>query len=317
MTKKIVCIGEAMVELSLGSSKGSGESSGESSGDDVTLGFAGDTLNTAIYLKRLFKEAAEISYCTVLGTDPLSDRLVQFIESEAIDTATISRSQQRVVGIYSISTDDAGERSFNYWRDSSAARTLFADDNFSTLKNFDVVYLSAITLAILPDSTRHRLLDTLAKLRQENNTLVAFDSNYRPALWESQSIAAKTIDKAWSITDIAMPSVDDELELFEEPDETTVLERFNGYGLKTGALKRGAAGPLPLGENCRDHVSINYPVIEKVVDSTAAGDSFNAGFLYAWLSESDHSAALLSGHNCAATVIGYAGAIVPADSWNQ
>ena len=308
MTKKIGCIGEAMVELSLGT--------GNSNDNDISLGYAGDTLNTAIYLKRLFGNSAEVSYCTVLGNDPLSARLIKFIESESIDTNTISRSEQRGVGIYSISTDTKGERTFNYWRDNSAARTLFSDGDFNALNSFDVVYFSAITLAILPDNVRLQLLEKLAALRAENNTTVVFDSNYRPALWESQTAAKNIIGKAWSITDIALPSVDDEFAIFEEPNEATIVERFNNYGVSTGALKRGAAGPLPLGSNTQDHANINYPSIEKVVDSTAAGDSFNAGFLYTWLSENDHSAALLTGHNCAATVIGYAGAIVPIESWN-
>lgn len=179
-----------------------------------------------------------------------------------------------------------------------------------------MIYFSAITLAILPDNVRLKLLEKLANLRAEKNTIVVFDSNYRPALWESQTAAKTIIDKAWSITDIALPSVDDEFAIFEEPNEATIVTRFNNYGVSTGALKRGAAGPLPLGSNTQDHANINYPSIEKVVDSTAAGDSFNAGFLYTWLSENDHSAALLTGHNCAATVIGYAGAIVPMESWN-
>ncbi len=304
MTKKILCIGEAMVELSLGN------------GDDISLGFAGDTLNTAIYLKRLFGNSAEVSYCTVLGRDPLSARLIKFIASESIETNTISHSEQRGVGIYSISTDVNGERTFNYWRDNSAARTLFSDGDFSVLTDYDVIYFSAITLAILPDKVRTQLLEKLTSLRAENNTLVAFDSNYRPALWESQTVAKKVIDQAWSTTDIALPSVDDELAIFEETDEQKVLERFNHYNLSTGALKRGADGPLPLGKNAEDNVTISYPTVSKVIDSTAAGDSFNAGFLYTWLEEKQHSAALLAGHNCAATVIGYAGAIVPIDNWN-
>lgn len=290
-----------MVELSLGNN------------DDISLGFAGDTLNTAIYLKRFFGDSAEVSYCTVIGSDPLSTRLVNFIDSESIDTSTISVSQQRCVGIYSISTDNEGERTFNYWRDNSAARTLFTDNDFSVLDEFDVVYLSAITLAILPDNIRTGLLEKLATLRDTKKTKVAFDSNYRPALWESASVAKTTIDNAWRITDIALPSVDDELAVFKENNEAEVLKRFESYGVTTGALKRGAVGPV--GIPPKDNSIVNYPSVNKVADTTAAGDSFNAGFLHAILSGSDNSTALLAGHNCAAKVIGYPGAIVPKDHW--
>lgn len=300
-----MCIGEAMVELSLGHH------------DDISLGFAGDTLNTAIYLKRFFGDSANVSYCTVLGTDPLSTRLVRFIESESIDTSAVSFSEQCCVGIYSISTDKDGERTFNYWRDNSAARTLFTNNDFSVLDNFDVVYLSAITLAILPDNIRTALLEKLAVLRNTNKTQVAFDSNYRPALWESESVAKSTIDQAWRITDIALPSVDDELAVFKDNDESELLERFSSYGVTLGALKRGAAGPIgiPVALAAQDNSIVDYPSINNVVDTTAAGDSFNAGFLHAILSGSEHSSALLAGHNCATKVIGYPGAIVPKDQW--
>jgi 2-dehydro-3-deoxygluconokinase len=94
---------------------------------------------------------------------------------------------------------------------------------------------------ILPADIRHELLNFL----KTSDTLFAFDSNYRPALWGDAQEARKTINSFWEISDLALPSLDDEMELFQESFET-VQKRFAAYG-SLGALKRGEKGPLSLG----------------------------------------------------------------------
>ncbi|MCP4317256.1 MAG: sugar kinase [Hyphomicrobiales bacterium] len=296
---RIACVGEAMVELSL-----------DGDGATAQLGFAGDTLNTAIYLTREIPGAHDVSFVTCLGTDAFSDRMIAFIENEGV-SAAIMRNDQLVPGLYAISTDEEGERSFSYWRDNSAARTMFQTDgtpDFSALEGFDVVYLSAITLAILPLKIRQALFEWIAAFRQRGGVF-AFDSNYRPRLWENVEAARDAVAAAWRQSDIGLPSVDDEMALFGDTDATAALERLAGYGIGTGALKRGADGPVPI--NAKDNPDIVYPVAQNVVDTTAAGDSFNGAFLSVYLSGKSLDEAMLAGHNRAARVIGIRGAIVP------
>lgn len=311
-SKRILCVGEAMAELMLGNSEDF----------PPALGFAGDTMNTAIYLNRLLKEKAEVAYVTVVGNDALSSRLIRLLEAESINTASISRSEERLIGLYAITTDNAGERTFSYWRGQSAARTLFqqgSELDFSVVSDADVVYLSAISLAILPSAVRTALLQELDRLRREKNITVAFDSNYRPVLWESKEQAQKFVAAAWKITDIAMPSIDDEQMLFDDIDEAAVLARLASYGISRGALKRGEKGPLSLNpqtpQALREIESLDNSGVQ-VVDTTAAGDSFNAGYLSALLSGADEQAALQIGHACSVRVIGHTGAIIPLDKWN-
>ncbi|MGL1381436.1 PfkB family carbohydrate kinase, partial [Vibrio parahaemolyticus] len=58
----VACIGECMIELSQGA------------GHQLTRGYGGDTLNTAVYLARL---GVGVDYITALGTDPFSDEMVE------------------------------------------------------------------------------------------------------------------------------------------------------------------------------------------------------------------------------------------------
>lgn len=295
---KIACIGEVMIELSLmGGSK------------EALVGVAGDTFNTAVYLKRTAAKH-DVSYLTVLGTDSFSDQIIERIAAENIGVDSIARTPDRVPGLYAINTDVNGERSFTYWRDQAAARLLFSDATGPTLNDlasFDVLYYSAITLAILPPQTRDRFLALLMEFRAMPGKQVAFDSNYRPRLWSSQSEAQQYIAEAWRQCDIALPSVDDEMDLFNDVDEDAALQRLQQYGLQRGALKRGASGPLDLADPASSPVC---SPVDKVVDSTAAGDSFNGAYLARLLDGATSQEAALAGHECASHVVQHRGAIV-------
>ena len=74
-----------------------------------------------------------------------------------------------------------------------------------------------------------------------------------------------------------------------------------------GALKRGAQGPHSLGEQ----VTQSYPPASRVIDTTAAGDSFNGGYLAALQTGATQAEALMAGHRLASHVVGAKGAIVP------
>lgn len=287
---RVACVGEAMIELSM-------------KGETAQVGVAGDTLNTAIYLKRMAPDLT-VDYITCLGDDPFSAQIADFISAQDIGCGNIRRINGKSPGLYAITTNDAGERAFTYWRDAAAARLMFQHNaayDFSVLAEYDVVYLSGITLAILPQDVRLALIDWV----KATGARIAYDSNYRPKLWENAE-TAQTITRAfWALADIALPSIDDEMALFDE-NEDAVSARF-ATGAAKGALKRGDKGPLSLGET----VQQSYSSAPNVVDTTAAGDSFNGGYLGALLSGRSQKDALMAGHDCAARVVQHRGAIIP------
>lgn len=301
---QIGCIGEAMLELQFGK---------DSLGAD--LGIAGDVLNTAIYMRRCLPPEHVVSFVSVIGNDPLSNQMANYFAGEGLSLDHLARHEERVPGIYGITTDDQGERSFLYWRDNSAAKTMFSKGSAISaqlFQHFDVVYFSAITLAIISTEARTTFMDALKEF-QKNGGLVAFDSNYRPNLWPDVQSARDAVEDVWKNCDIALPSIDDEMELFSDPDEASVLARFAEYGVSVGALKRGGDGPLPIGSH--DVPATNYRQVLDVVDTTAAGDSFVGAFLASHLMGEPLHASLQAGHECAAKVISHRGAIVAKEVW--
>ena len=293
----LLAIGEVMAEIRREPTAG------------FRVGFAGDTFNTAVYCAREFGPSARIGYCTRVGRDPLSRAFLSAAGDEGIDVSQVGSDDERNIGIYAVSTDDAGERSFHYWRGDSAARGLFASgETLASLPTASVVYLSGITLAIMESSARGRLVAHLRDLRGRDACHVAFDSNYRPRLWEDAETARRTVGEMWRVADIALPSLDDEITLFGDADEEAVIARFAASDWRACAIKRGARGPVsPL--LARDAHPEFVPAPD-VVDTTAAGDSFNGGYLAALLRGEDERRCLAAGHDIASRVVGAPGALI-------
>lgn len=307
---RVAAVGECMVELSL---EGGADPAGRC---PATVGFAGDTLNTAVYLKRSCPPAVDVAYVTAVGRDAFSDRMLEFFAAESLDASLIDRHDSRVPGLYAITTDDAGERSFTYWRERSAARTLFSAAggvNPESLAGFDLIYLSGISMAILEADARERLIDWLPTYRAAGGR-VAFDSNYRPRLWPDADAARDCIGRLWNQCDIALPSADDEMALFGEPDPAAVRDRLQACGVIEGVVKNGMGEPLVISPADRPVAAVSrLPPATRVVDTTAAGDSFNGGYLAARLAGAGVRDAILRGHACAVCVIGERGAILPRE----
>lgn len=294
---RIVSIGECMIEMA---PIGADES--------YNLGFAGDTMNTAWYLRRLLPGSDRVEYLTAIGTDTASDQMLAFLQDAGLGTDHIARRADRTVGLYMIQLQD-GERSFSYWRGQSAARTLASDETALTLalEGADMVYFSGITMAILPPEDRARLLAVLAAFRARGG-MVVFDPNLRPKLWTSPAEMTEAITQAAGISSTVLPSHEDEAAWFGDADLAATAARYAASGVQCVVVKNGGGQMLV---SVKGEVSLHEPeAIPKIVDTTAAGDSFNAGYLAAILQGQSTAQAVRAGAALAGKVIQARGALV-------
>ncbi len=298
---RLISIGECMLELAGALSAA------------PKLGFGGDTLNTAIYAARSGDEALDVFYCTALGDDPFSDRMLAGWDDEGVRTDLVRRLAGRLPGFYAIETDAAGERHFYYWRLQAAVRELLlpeaeGDALLERLGQADMVYLSGITLAVLDATQRARLLAALQDHR-EAGLKVAFDGNLRPTLWPSLDDARAATNEALACADIALAGFDDERRLHADADVEACLRRISAAGPGEVVVKDGARGAR-LSVAAR---SIDVPgvPVASVVDTTAAGDSFNGAYLAKRLAGDPPEDAARFAVLVASTVIQHPGALIP------
>jgi 2-dehydro-3-deoxygluconokinase len=304
---KIACIGECMIELWQDNRQP----------QSMQRTFGGDTLNTAIYAARCLRtRPARVDYVTALGDDPFSEELLQAWQAEGVGTSLVARLPERLPGLYMIRTTADGERSFYYWRSASAARELmhtsYTQTLLQTLAHYDFVYLSGISLAILDDDSRRKLLDLMATVR-DNGGRVGFDSNYRPRLWPDQQTTRYWLEQVLTCTDIAFPTFDDEIRLYADNTPEQTAQRHHALGVGEVVVKCGSEPCLVSGAGGRQQAYVEPLSVARPVDTTAAGDSFNAAYFSARLSGEEPQQAAAAGHRLAASVISYQGAIIPAD----
>lgn len=302
--KKIAIIGECMIELN-----GQPFSSMQQS-------FGGDSLNSALYLSRCMKDKVEVNYVTAMGCDALSEGIVSRWKDEGIHTQWVMKDEKRQPGLYLIQLDEQGERTFLYWRNNSAARYLVQHPSFKQvsqeLEGVDWIYLSGISLAILPHVDRLALISRLQVLQQQG-VKVAFDTNYRPALWENHESARLVYNAMFEITELALVTNDDEQHLWGDHDEQVTVKRLHKSGVKQAVVKMGANGNLYSVRGQPEIAVPAYPV-EKVIDTTSAGDAFNAGFMAGVLADKSAKESSQQGHQLASVVIQQKGAIISHQS---
>lgn len=299
MTMRFLAIGECMAELSPMGGEGA-----------FRLGFAGDTFNTAWYLARI-GPGADIFYYTAVGDDTISRELCAAIRSAGINDDFVQILDGATVGLYLISLD-RGERSFSYWRGQSAARQMVRDSDMLTraLDACDLIYFSGITLAILDAAQRTTLLTALRGARAAGKT-VAFDPNLRPRLWESPDAMRNTILQGAAVSNVLLPSFEDEADWFRDNGPEATVRRYLDAGAETVVVKNGA-GPV---HYVHDGNAGAVPVepLRAVVDTTAAGDSFNAEILFGLATGAPIAPCIERACNLAASVVQGRGALVRVD----
>jgi 2-dehydro-3-deoxygluconokinase len=299
--KRVVAIGEVMIEMARGNDGRYGTACG------------GDTFNTAVYLARA---GIEVAYATALGDDPYSDGIVSMATAEGIKTDLILRVPGRLPGLYMIETDKKGERRFRYWRGEAPARELFELPDWNriaeAMMGARLIFFSGITLSLYSNTGLGRLLAVVEMARQQG-AKVAFDGNFRPHGWKGDLPRTRTVFmEALKRVDVALPTFDDEAVLWGDPSPEATVERLQAFGIGEIVVKNGPNSALVAAGGRQEFV----PSIEVAdpVDTTAAGDSFNAAYMAARLAGENPATAATAGHKLAAEKVRHRGAIMPRNA---
>lgn len=301
-TQKILLIGECMIHLQ------------EDDQGQIQKSYSGDTLNTATYLARLKSvHNTQVDYLTAVGQDQFSSGMVDEWTEAGIGCSQVRRLDNKLPGLYYVHVDEAGERSFSYWRGEAAVRDLFKPDTkpaVTSLAEYNYIYLSGISLAILDSDSRTRLLELIEEARR-NGCHVCFDNNYRPRLWSSVSDSQTWYKKILEITDTAFLTFDDEVDLWGDVTTEDTLARYRDRADLEIVIKCGEDPCIIRSSAFNGEVPALKIDANRVIDTNAAGDSFSAGYICGLLAQTNNPKTNANiGHILAGTVIQHRGAVI-------
>lgn len=310
----LVILGESMVEFS------------QIEPGIFRQSFAGDVHSVAVYFKRLAGRGDRVRLMTAAGTEEASNGLIEALERENIDTSLVLRHPSRQLGLYMVGNDSSGERSFSYWRADSAAREVMplfreatqvvGDGGYqaSGLKPApDLFFFSGISLAVLEPDTRPAFWDFLSSL-QDAGTRIIFDPNYRPKLWASKEETRTAYAQAFAYANLVLPGIEDLEVLYGVKSFTDACDFLNPFDIEELVIKDGPNGVFYRGAG-ESFLQTIEPVAQ-VVDTTAAGDSFNGSYLALRSRGGSPREAITGAAKVAAVVIQHKGALVDKPAFN-
>jgi 2-dehydro-3-deoxygluconokinase len=288
----IVSLGECLVEFNRGE------------GGEFHPGFAGDAFNALFYAARL---GARTGFISSVGDDLFTPMIVEGIEREGIDTSRLLRIEGRRNGLYFIELDERGEYTFHFWRERSAATLTLLRQGVPELASYistaRVLLITGVTLAVMEGEGGMKELLEMVK----GETAIAFDTNYRARLWSSPAAYRERFEPLLPLIDILLPTRSDLEAIYPGEPVGAVIERCAVAGPATIAMKCGADG-CALWDGSALRIEPPPEPIEPI-DTTGAGDAFNAGFLAMLLRDEPLGSCCTTGQRVAARALRVRGAI--------
>ena len=264
----LISIGECMIELFA-------EEPIETA-DTFTRSLAGDSFNICVAAQRL---GTSTGYVTRLGDDPFSDYLLGTFQSLGIDTSGVRRVEG-FNAVHFVAQLPNGDRDFIYYRSGSAPSTLEPDDlDEEYIGSTKVLHCSGVAQAI--SKTARQTVLRAAQIAKERGVTVSYDPNYRHQLWEPEDIRRAASDLL-PYVDYFLPNIpDDSRALIDSDDPFQVVQHFRDMGVPVVAVTRGEHGAV-IGNN---EGTFEIPAYrpDGPIDTTAAGDAFNGGFIHGLL----------------------------------
>ena len=295
MKINVCSIGEAMIEIS------------NIKNSLYNQSFAGDTLNFCNYLD---KKKLNAFFLSAIGKSEINQLLLDFVKSKNISTKYIKQINQFEIGLYLIKNKDNGEKQFFYWRDESAAKYYFNNIDFlnlyKELKNFDYIYFSGITLSIIHISKLNNFIKLL-KLLKRKKIKIVFDFNIRPSRWNKKNLNI-FLDSVLKFVDICFLSGED-MNYWKNKNNIKSYEQIvRKYKLKHSIFRKNAKFTYVFLNKTR-YVFKNK-LLKRVVDTSGAGDGFNAAYLSNFIVNNDPVLALKAGSSLGSKIVMKKGAIV-------
>ncbi|MCW8335890.1 aminoimidazole riboside kinase [Vibrio paucivorans] len=274
----------------------------------------GAPANVAVAIAHLKGDAA---FFGRVGQDPLGRFMKETLKTEGVCTDKMLLDDEQRTSTVIVDLDDTGERSFTFMVKPSADQ-FFAEQDIPEFSANQWMHSCSIALANEP--SRGATFEAMKRIKAAGG-YVSFDPNLRDEVWPNQSEIKPTVMKAVELADVVKFSEEELLFLTDTSELEQALAMFEKQTNKLVLITLGSEGALALFGGKRKLISGSK--IDKVIDTTGAGDAFVGGLLaklsqnQLWRSWDDIEAAIRWGNGCGALATTQKGAMTTLPSVDE
>jgi len=260
----------------------------------------GSAANTCVILNVMDIRCA---FCGIIGNDEVGNQIISALKGIGADLRCLQQINGRT-GYTVTMVEPCGERTMLSFRDSSAGALKLTEDISDAVREAQILYLSGY---LLSQPVQVEFVFQLAQIARENGTIVMLDTS--PIIG---SIDRDVIIKMLSLTDVLMPNQQEMLEVAQALSEEEAVHRLL-ESVPSLVVKKGSTGSRIITRSDFDFYGLHpeargidcsaAAVPVKPLDTTGAGDSYNAGFIASFLTTDDPEKWLSNGNSVAAQVI--------------
>ncbi|MEA5129143.1 MAG: carbohydrate kinase family protein [Proteiniphilum sp.] len=276
----VIAIGELNVDLILNNIEGAPEVGKEKFAKEMNLTLGS---STAIFAANIACLGSRTGFVGMIGRDTFGDLIESSLFSKGVDTSMLIKSDRYSSG---------ATICLNYHEDRANVTYQGAMD-FMSLDDIDKtiftktkhIHLSSI---FMQSGIQRDLMDIL-KTARDNNVTTSLDTQWDPnEKWDMD------YEKVLPYVDAFLPNETELKFITRSMTLEEAVEKITPY-IQICAVKRGRKGSLLLRKN-QPPIHLEAFLNNNVIDAIGAGDSFNAGFIHAFVKGDTAENALITGN---------------------
>lgn len=292
---KIMVIGAAILDVLVSPAEKEVFETGSSPAEDIRISFGGDAMNEASVLASLGKK---VYLETVMGNDAEGKMIRSRCEELDIELhEKVSREEMRT-GVNVVLVQRNGERNFLTNRNGSLRKLKLEDIKRPYPE--DIRILCFASIFVFPEIGNKELVEIFRQAKKQK-MIVCADMTKR-----KKGETVEDIAEALSYVDYLIPNEEEVFLLTGEKNMEAAAEVLHQAGVKYVIIKCGSRGCYVSSKDRK----MQIPAVEGVrpVDTTGAGDSFAAGFIYGLSEGWSLEACARFGNECGARAVRQMGA---------
>ena len=262
----ILTLGELLIDLT--------EKGKDENGSSIMVAYPGGApANVAVAASRLGSDA---SFVGKVGNDSFGKFLKKTMEDEGVNTDGLYLSDEYQTTLAIVAVGEDGDREFSFYRSPGADTQLTPEEALDVMEKNGVPSIMHIGSLSLTTSPAKEACEEAVRYAKENGSVISYDPNYRPVLWESEDMAVSMMKLLLPDTDIVKVA-EEEMVLLTGSDDCEEASRIlSENGIKLVIITLGGEGVFVRYGDFTEKIPGEKTT---VVDTNGAGDTFLGAML--------------------------------------